>query len=98
MWGMFFFFLDLMSCVIMGVVVIKIFVNFVLIGIYIFVLIVIFVKLVGFVCFDIVVLKKFIVNNDICVMKIGKNSNINCFNFCENEVVFFIKFFFCIKK
>lgn len=82
----------------MGVVAIKIPVNPVLTGSHILVPIATPAKSVGLACPDIVVSKKLIANNDICVTKIGKNSNTNCFNFCENEVVSFIKSPFHIKK
>ena len=55
-------------------------------------------KSIGLACPDIVVSKKLIANNDICVTKIGKNSNTNCFNFCENVLVSFIKSPFYVKK
>lgn len=71
----------------MGVILIRILLSLVCIGIYRFVLIVILVRFVGENLFDILVLKKDMVDSVICVVNIGRNMIRNCFIFCEKWVV-----------
>lgn len=71
----------MISCVIIGVIDIKILFSFVKIGIYKFELIVIFVKLFVFIFFDIIVLKKVIENILNWVINIGNKIKMNCLIF-----------------